>query len=173
MGQLPEKFCHPDSWVSPLWLTVSLFLRNVSVMEGHGCIIIIQLHLNKCTWLDKECYRPTYPAVPHRHVVRLKDCKVLWVPWKKKALYECNRFPFIHTASGPTSLMVWYTGSDSECSTWAWLFTNRNGDMAPTPRSLQSKELTWQPPKHTFCKALSRVCCLLACKFWVRNSPSN
>lgn len=27
--------------------------------------------------------------------------------------------------------------------------------MAPTPRSLQCKELTWQPPKHTFCKALS------------------
>lgn len=79
-----KKFCHPGSWVSPSWLTVSLFPRNVSVMGGHGCIIIIQLHLNKCTWLCKECYRPTYPAVPHSHVVRLKDCKVLWVPWKKK-----------------------------------------------------------------------------------------
>lgn len=26
--------------------------------------------------------------------------------------------------------------------------------MAPTPRCLQCKELTWQPTKHTFCKAL-------------------
>lgn len=26
--------------------------------------------------------------------------------------------------------------------------------MAPTPRSLQCKELTWQPTKHTFCEAL-------------------
>lgn len=64
VGELPKKFCHPDSWVSPLWLTVSLFPRNVSVMGGHGCVIIIQLHLNKCTWLCKECYRPIllYPT---------------------------------------------------------------------------------------------------------------
>lgn len=26
--------------------------------------------------------------------------------------------------------------------------------MAPTPRSLQCKELTWQPTKRTFCEAL-------------------
>lgn len=26
--------------------------------------------------------------------------------------------------------------------------------MAPTPRSLQRKELTWQPTKRTFCEAL-------------------
>lgn len=64
VGELPKKFCHPDSWVSPLWLTVSLFPRNVSVMGGHGCIIIIQLYLNKCAWLCKECYRPIllYPT---------------------------------------------------------------------------------------------------------------
>lgn len=76
---------------------------------------------------------------------------------KKKALHECNRFPFVHTASGPTSVMLWYTGSDPQCCTCVGLFTSINGDMAPTPRSLQCKELTWQPPKHTFCKALSGI----------------
>lgn len=163
MGQLPKKFCHPGSWVSPSWLTVSLFPRNVSVMGGHGCVIIIQLHLNKCTWLCKECYGPTYPAVPHSHVVRLRDCKVLWVPWrgkkkKKKALHECNRFPFVHIASGPTSVVLWSTGSDLECCTCVGLFTNVNGDAAPSPRSQRCKALTWQPTKHTFCKALSGLC---------------
>lgn len=73
----------------------------------------------------------------------------------KKALYECNRFPFVHIASGPTSVMLWYTGSDPECCTCVWLFANINGDTAPTLRSLQCKELTWQPTKYTFCKALS------------------
>lgn len=92
---------------------------------------------------------------------------------RKKALYECNRFPFVHIASGPTSLMLWYTGSDPECCTCVWLSANINGGMAPTPRSLQCKELTWQPTKHTFCTALSGVFCLSACKFWVRNTPSD
>lgn len=41
-------------------------------------------------------------------------------------------------------------------------YSQTNGDMAPTPRSLQCKELTWQPTKHTFCKALSGVFLLIS-----------
>lgn len=77
---------------------------------------------------------------------------------KKKALHECNRFPFVHIASGPTSVVLWSTGSDLECCTCVGLFTNVNGDAAPSPRSQRCKELTWQPTKHTFCKAPSGLC---------------
>lgn len=84
----------------------------------------------------------------------LKIVKCFEFLGKKKALHECNRFPFVHIASGPTSVRLWYTGSDPECCTCVGLFTNINGDMAPAPRSLPRKELTWQPTKHTFCKAL-------------------
>lgn len=172
MGQLPKKFCHPDPWVSPLWLTVSLFLRNVSVMEGHGCIIIIQLHLNKCTWLYKECYRPAYPAVPHRHVVRLKDYKVLWVPWKKGTIWMqqipiCSYSIWSHT----TAVMMYRISP--RVLYMCQIICKHQGRYGPIPRPLQRKELPRQPPKHTFCKALSRLFCSSACKFGDRNAAGS